>query len=239
MRRIGVLFLSRATAPAVTGYSWLGPPGPMPRDVVSSLLNRARALQRDYDAALRNFIGLGKWAYIIDAIGNLEGLPLDFLGEWERTGQYSNFSGLFATLFDECSGTLSGIVGARGSPLAVRLRAVAEAVQLETKLRRLVTCLETASTEELRFKSESRTRKRSDSSARSRPVAPGGRESFAYTVLGMMIAILALCLGVSISVFGVPRGAYVGIGTGVVGLVAVWATRHLWVTRLVHAFSAK
>lgn len=219
--------------------SWLGPPGPSPRDIVMSLLNRARLLRQEYDEALRAFIRMGNWATLVDAVADLDGLPQDILGDWERTTQYSGFVTRFGSLFDECSTSLSAIVGARGNPIATRLRTVAEAAQLETKLRRLIQSLETASTEGLRFQSEAK----SQSQTRQRSHAPRrtfrDHEGFAYGVLAVMVGLVALCLSIAIATLGVSLGFEVGGVVGVIGVLALWATRRWWVTGLERAFSRR
>lgn len=232
-------FLSHARARVVTGHSWLGPPGSDPRDTVMSLLTRARSLRQEYDEALRTFIRLGHWAEIIDAFADLDGLPQDILGEWERTAQYGGFVARFGSLFDECSNSLSPLVGSRGSPVATRLRSVAEAVQLETKLRRLIQCLESTSTENLRFRTERRAQRRARKRSRAPQEPPGVHEGFAYGVLGVMIAVVALSLTAAIATLGVSVGFEVGGVFGVACVVVLWATRRWWVTGLEQAFSKR
>jgi len=235
--RKGSFFPSLACVRPVTGSDTLGAPGPNPREAVVSLLSRARSLQQQHDATLRNFIGKGKWAQIIDTVADLDGLPQDLVGAWEKTAEYSYFVLQFGSLFDECSTSLSAIVGPGGKPVARQLRTVAGAVRLETRFRRLIQCLETASTEDLRFRTETKVRRTGRSRTRDSRAAPSGQDELGYGVLSMMLTILALCLTVSIATLGLSLGVYIGAGTGVVGMVTSWATRHWWVPGLARAFS--
>jgi len=206
---------------------------PSPHSIVASLLTDARGLKLDYDAAFRGYLRTMKGASVIDALLDLEGLPQDIVGEWENSSQFSPFEQRFSSLFDRCGSSLLGLVYANGKSVAESLGSVAQATHLETKLRRLVTALESASITEIRVRPAGRLpRRRKAGSARGSQGANARHQGIAWSILGTLIGVFALVLLITIASLGLSEGLEVGGPVGLVVCLTLWFSRGIWGPRL-------